>query len=116
MSFDESLAARCREILEREPGLTERKMFGGLSFLLNGKMICGVLGRKLVVRVESGAAYEEALKTRHVRPMDFTGRPMRGFIYVLPEGLARKASLRTWLRKAVAFGTALRPRRGSTRM
>lgn len=116
MSFDESLAARCREILEGEPGLNERKMFGGLSFLLNGKMICGVLGSKLVVRVESGTAYEEALKEQHARPMDFTGRPLRGFIYVLPEGLTRKASLRTWLWKAVAFGKALRPRRGSARM
>lgn len=115
MSFDESLAVRCRRILTREPGLNERKMFGGLSFLLKGNMICGVLGRKLVVRVDPGAAYDEALKKPHVRPMDFTGRQLRGFVYVLAEGLARDDSLRNWLRIAVTFGRALPPKQTTSR-
>ncbi len=107
MSYDESLASRCRKVLEKEKGLTQRNMFGGLSFLLNGKMICGILGRKLVVRLDSGPAYDEALRQPHVRAMDFTGRPMRGFVYVFPEGLAEAASLKKWLRKAVNFGRSL---------
>lgn len=90
-------------------------MFGGLSFLLNGMMICGVLGRKLVVRVDPGAASDEALKRPHVKPMDFTGRPLRGFVYVLPEGLARDVSLRNWLRAAMNFGRTLQSKQTAPR-
>lgn len=107
MSFDESLAARCRSLLERERSVSERRMFGGLSFLLNGKMICGVLGEKLVVRVGSGPASDDALARPHVTPMDFTGQPLKGFVYVLPAGLATKAALRRWVDIAVAFGKTL---------
>lgn len=74
MSYDEALASRCRTILEGEAGLSERKMFGGLSFLLHGNMVCGVQGGNLVVRLGSGEAYDKALRRPHVRPMDFTGR------------------------------------------
>ncbi len=107
MSFDEALAERCRKILKGEPALTERKMFGGLSFLVGGKMVCGVLGEKLVLRMDPGDAYTGALKKPHVKPMDFTGRPMRGFVYVLPEGLTRGTALRNWLRAALTYRRAL---------
>lgn len=117
MSFDESLAARCRSLLDDDRDVTEKRMFGGLSFLLGGKMICGVLGDKLVVRVGSGPACEQALARPHVKPMNFTGQPLRGFVYVLPEGLVRKASLRRWLQIAVAFGKTLprKPHRNASR-
>lgn len=96
MSFNESLAARCRSILGNESGITEKKMFGGLSFLLEGKMICGVLGERLVVRINPDL-HEQMLHQPHVSPMDFTGRPMRGFLYVAPEGLVETRSLKEWI-------------------
>lgn len=107
MSYDESLAARCRQVLGGQHGITEKRMFGGLSFLLDGHMICGVLGRQLVIRVGLGEAYERALREPHVKPMDFTGRPLRGFVYVLPDGLGTKAALSRWLGRAVKFGEGL---------
>src|SRR5258706_11928705 len=103
MSYDEALAARCRKFLASEPGLGEKKMFGGLSFLLDGKMACGILGEKLVVRIDGGDAFDRALRQPFVTPMDFTGRPMRGFLYVAPEGYAGAAALRPWLKAAIAY-------------
>lgn len=106
MSFDEALAARCRRLLARKQGVTERKMFGGLSFLLAGNMFCGVVGNRLVVRLGVSGEYERALRATHVKPMDFTGRPLRGFVYVDAPGLAGNG-LRTWVRQALAFGSTL---------
>ena len=102
MSFDDKLAARCRAALQEEPGITERRMFGGLSFLLHGNMICGVIERRLVVRLGAGEAYARALQLAHVEPMDFTGRPLRGFVYIRPEGLTG-AGLQHWVRQAAGF-------------
>jgi TfoX/Sxy family transcriptional regulator of competence genes len=102
MPYDEELAARVRQVLRRRTDITERKMFGGLAFLRHGKMCCGIVGQDLMVRV-----VEEdmplALRRAHVRPMDFTGRPLRGFVYVSPRGLATEGSLREWIRKGLAF-------------
>src|SRR5262245_28524745 len=81
MAYDEALAGRVRLALRGQPGIAERKMFGGVAFLRNGRMCCGVVGQDLVVRVIE-SDMEKALRERHVRPMDFTGRPMRGFVYV----------------------------------
>jgi TfoX/Sxy family transcriptional regulator of competence genes len=102
MPFDEKLAARIRRVLRRHTDITERKMFGGLAFMRNGKMCCGIVGQDLMVRVlEEDVA--SALRRAHVRPMDFTGRPLRGFVYVAPQGVATDDSLREWVRKGVAF-------------
>jgi TfoX/Sxy family transcriptional regulator of competence genes len=106
MAFNESLAARVREALGGHNGLTERKMFGGLAFLLNGNMCCGVVKDRLMLRLgEDGAA--EALNEPHTHVMDFTGRPMKSMVYVEPSGLSSEAALRKWVRRAVAHASLL---------
>jgi hypothetical protein len=104
MPYDEKLAARIRRVLGRRAGMTERKMFGGLAFMHGGRMCCGIIGQDLVVRVLE-KEMPRALRRAHVRPMDFTGRPLRGFVYVAPLGVARSDSLRMWVRKGVGFVT-----------
>ena len=96
MAYDEGLAIRIRSHFKGRTHLTERKMFGGLAFLCNGRMCCGIVGSDLMVRVPKDA-YQSALGEPHVRPMDFTGRPMKGFVYVARTALRRSASLRRWL-------------------
>jgi TfoX/Sxy family transcriptional regulator of competence genes len=77
MPYDEDLAARVRDSLRGTPGLTERTMFGGIAFMLNGHMFSGVINDDLVLRLGAEGA-DEALGKPHTRPMDFTGRPMNG--------------------------------------
>ena len=102
MPYDQDLAARIRRVLRRRANIIERQMFGGLAFMCKGKMCCGIVGRDLMVRIlEKDMA--SALKHPHVRPMDFTGRPLRGFVYVAPQGVATDDSLRRWVLKGVAF-------------
>ena len=81
MAYDEKLAQRIRPLLNRKRGVSERKMFGGIAFMLDGKMCCGVLNSDLVARLGADDC-AAALRTPHVRPMDFTGRPLKGFLYV----------------------------------
>ena len=88
-------------------------MFGGLSFLLNSKMCCGVLKDILVVRVNPEDS-DTLLKKPHVRPMDFTGRPLRGLVFVGPSGYETDEALKKWLLKAVRF-TASLPSKESTK-
>ena len=88
MAYDEKLADRVREVLQRRRGVSEKKMFGGLAFLVNGHMACGVQGDDLMVRVGPDA-YDAALKKAGTRPMDFTGRPLKGMVYVGPRGHRR---------------------------
>lgn len=102
MAYDEKLAERTRRILESHSDITERRMFGGLAFLCDGRMCCGVVGGDLVVRVVA-AEVERALGRPHVRPMDFTGRPMRGFVYVSPAGCRTAASLKAWVDHGLRF-------------
>src|SRR5262245_45066362 len=109
MPYDEDLATRIRRVLRDTANITERKMFGGLAFMCNGKMCCGIVGRDLMVRVLE-QDMSSALRHSHVRPMDFTGRPLRGFVYVAPPGVATDESLRQWVRKGVAF---VKQRKGS---
>lgn len=112
MAFNERLAERVRAALDGHAGISERKMFGGLAFLLDGKMCVGVLGDELVVR--SGAErYAESLKRPHARPMDFTGRSMTGMVYVATAGIARGAALQRWvgLEAARAATPSKRPRK-----
>ena len=109
MAYDERLAARVREVLSPEPGLTERKMFGGLAFMLDGHMSCGIVGDELMLRLGVDGA-EDALERDHVRPMDFTGRPMTGMVFVSADGL-RGDALRDWVEGAAAFVRTLPPKR-----
>lgn len=106
MSFDEDLADRVRLALGTLRGLTERRMFGGLAFLLRGNMCCGVLGRELIVRVPPDET-EEVLAEPHTRAFDFTGRPMRGFVVVRPAGCEEDDALAAWVVRAVEFAAGL---------
>jgi hypothetical protein len=116
MAYDEHLAKRIRRELGDRKDFAERKMFGGLAFLCEGRMCCGIVGNDLMVRVPI-SEFDEALRRRHVRPMDFTGRPLRGFVYVSPSGLTSAAALRAWLtrgeqaaRSAIPGGAGLTSR------
>jgi TfoX/Sxy family transcriptional regulator of competence genes len=109
MAYDEALAARIGTILASHDGLTERKMFGGIAFMLNGHMCCGVTKSDLMVRVGPDA-YEDSLAQPHARPMDFTGRPMKGMIYVGAAGYGDDANLRAWVDRGVAFASSLPPK------
>jgi TfoX/Sxy family transcriptional regulator of competence genes len=102
MSYDETLAARVRAVLGTRPDVVEKKMFGGLCFMVNGKMCCGLTSTDFMVRV-GPEAYEKALARKHARPMDFTGRPLVGMVYVAPDGLRTRAELTRWVALGVAF-------------
>jgi TfoX/Sxy family transcriptional regulator of competence genes len=104
MAFDEELAGRVRGLLAARCDVTERRMFGGLTFMVAGHMCCGVHGDELILRLGPEGA-EQVLNTPHVRAMDFTGRPMRGFVTIRPEGLAGK-QLRRWVEEAVSYAAA----------
>ncbi len=106
MAYDEGLAQRVREILEDQRGISEKKMFGGLAFLLRGNMCCGVVAGELMVRVGPDA-YEDALTQRHAREMDFTGRPLKGMVYVSNRGIEDDKDLDGWVTRGVAFAGSL---------
>lgn len=106
MPYNEKLAERIRRALARHRGITEKKMFGGVAFLLRGHMCCGAVKDNLVVRV-GPERYQEALVEPHARPMDFTGRPLRGFVFVAPGGHKTDKALAKWVTKAVDFASSL---------
>lgn len=106
MAYDEKLAARVRGALAGRRGVAEKKMFGGVAFMLRGHMCCGVTKDDLVIRV-GPRRYEEALAHPHARPMDFTGRPLRGFVFVSPSGYKNDKALAKWVTKAVDFASSL---------
>ena len=87
MAYDEGLAERIRGLIAGDPRMEERKMFGGLAFLCNGNMACGIVGDELMVRVGPDA-WADALTQPHAREMDFTGRSMKGMVYVGIDGFA----------------------------
>ncbi|MGV8964662.1 MAG: TfoX/Sxy family protein [Cellulomonas sp.] len=105
MVYDEKLADRVRAVLPADARVEERKMFGGLTFMLNGHMCCGIVKDALMLRLGPDGA-ELALDRPHVRPMDFTGRPMTGMVLVDPPGLDAPV-LQDWIDKAAAFARAL---------
>src|SRR5882672_3247988 len=102
MAFDESLAARIRDALARKKNVEEKKMFGGVGFLLNGNMLVGVWKDSLIVRLGPDQA-EEALLEPHVKEFDITGRPMKGWVLVEPKGVTDEDQLKGWIQRAVKF-------------
>jgi TfoX/Sxy family transcriptional regulator of competence genes len=108
MAYDEDLADRVRAAIPAGAEVTERKMFGGLAFLLNGHMFAGVVGHELMVRL-GYQAVQQALERDHVREMDFTGRPMKNMIFVQPAGL-RDPALRNWVTAAADHARSLPPK------
>jgi TfoX/Sxy family transcriptional regulator of competence genes len=109
MPYDEGLAQRIRELLEERDDVVEKKMFGGLAFLLDGNMAVGIVGDELMVRVGPDA-YEQALALAHAREMDFTGRAMKGLVYVACEGFESDGDLAGWVARGVAFASSLPPK------
>jgi TfoX/Sxy family transcriptional regulator of competence genes len=106
MAYDLGLADRIRMVLGRLGSFSERKMFGGLCFLVNGRMCCGIVKRDLMLRLTPEMA-ATALREPHTRPMDFTGKPMKSMIYVDPAGIDSDSSLERWVRSAEQVSRAL---------
>ena len=109
MPYDPATAERVRNTLGRTLGLSERKMFGGIAFLIDGHMACGVLDKTLVLLLgDQGVA--KTLGEDHTRPMDFTCKPMKSMLYVAPEGFQSDTALKSWIRRAVRFARSLPPK------
>ena len=106
MPYDEKTAQRVRAVFQTEPGYSERKMFGGICFMVGGNMAVGVTGNDLMVR-PGPDNFEAALALPHARLMDFTGRPMKGFVYVESLGIATDAALAEWVERGAAFARSL---------
>lgn len=102
MTFDESLASRIRDALARKKNIEERKMFGCICFLLNGNALAGVWKNRLIARLGPDEG-EPALREPHVRAFDITGRPMRNWVAVEPEGVEDDEHLKDWLERAIKF-------------
>jgi TfoX/Sxy family transcriptional regulator of competence genes len=106
VAYNEALAHRIRVIVGEDPGLTERKMFGGIAFMLNGNMFCGITRDDLMVRVGPDR-FEAALTSPGARLMDFTGRPSKGMVFVGPEGYATDEQLRGWVEQTLDYAGSL---------
>ncbi len=106
MPYNEELVERVRGVLVKNRNVAERKMFGGLTFMVRGNMACGVENDRLMVRV-GPAAYDDALGQPHAQMMDFTGRPMKGFVFVEPAGLKTDKDLEAWVQRGVDFAMSL---------
>jgi hypothetical protein len=109
MAYDEGLAERLRPCYKDIFDIDERRMFGGLAILVNGHMSCGIVGETLMVRV-GPEQYIEALNLEHTREMDFTGKPLRGFIYVAPPGFEEDIDLQNWVNLSLDFVYSLPPK------
>jgi TfoX/Sxy family transcriptional regulator of competence genes len=110
MAYDENLAQRIRENLPGTPNLTEMKMFGGIGFMINGNMACGVIQNDLIVRLGPGAS-DQALAAPHTKPFAMTGRaPMSGWVQVEPEGLTAQEELQAWITQGLEYARSLPPK------
>ena len=106
MAYNEALADRIRELLAARADVWERKMFGGVAFMLAGNMVCGVLGEELIVRLDRDES-EKALSEDGIRPFDFTGKPMKGIVYVSPELTSDDAGLSKWVETGADYASSL---------
>jgi len=114
VAYDDHLADRIRAALATTPDVSERKMFGGLAFMVAGHMACGIVGDDLMLRLgEDGA--DAALDEPHTRPMDFTGKPMKSMVYVAPGGTQTDAALVAWVKQATAHARTLPPKQDKSR-
>jgi TfoX/Sxy family transcriptional regulator of competence genes len=106
VAYDEQLAQRVREVLAPHPEVAERKMFGGLAFMLRGNMCCGIVDDELMVRV-GPEGHADAIDQPHAREMDFTGKPSKGMVYVARAGVTTKKALASWVDKGVEYALTL---------
>jgi TfoX/Sxy family transcriptional regulator of competence genes len=113
MAYDETAANRVRQALGKRGDFDEKRMFGGLAFMVRGHMCCGLVGDDLMVRV-GPQGYPKALAAPHARPMDFTGRPSRNMVYVAPAGFKTAKALDAWVGRALSFVVSLPAREPGT--
>src|SRR6185437_7784934 len=104
MAFNEKLSDRIREALIEQPNIEEKYMFGGVFYMVNGKMCIGVVGDELMCRINPDKE-EEALERTGCRPMDFTGKPMKGYVYVAEEGMKSKKDFDYWVNLCLQFNS-----------
>ena len=109
MAYDEWLAHRIRECLDDKSGVTEKRMFGGLVFMVYGNMCCGVGADDLMLRVGPDQ-YDDLLAKEYARPMDFTGKPLKGMLYISPAGIEDDDDLARWLGRALSCVMSLPPK------
>jgi len=109
MAYDEGVAERLREAYTDTRDVAEKRMFGGIAFMVGGHMSCGVVNDTLMVRVGPDL-YEDALARPHAREMDFTGKSLKGFVYVDPAGFESDAALASWVNLSVGFVSSLPPK------
>ncbi|MBI1227915.1 MAG: hypothetical protein GC192_21975 [Bacteroidetes bacterium] len=102
MAYSEELAKRIRPALAHRTDVEEKKMFGGLAFMVNGKMAVGIIKDQLMIRVVPNK-YETLLEMPHTKPMDFTGRIMKGFVQIEESGLETEAQLQQWVETGIEF-------------
>lgn len=109
MAYDPGLAQRVREILEEQTLFNEKKMFGGICYLVNGNMACGILNDDLIVRV-GPKKYEDFLKLPDARKFDITGKPMKGWVMVSFKGYESDKDLIKWVKRGLTFAASLTPK------
>ena len=109
MPYDEDLELRIREVLSGLPDLSDKRMFGGIGFLVKGNMACGIYKDALIVRV-GPAGYEEALTRPYTRPFDITGKSMKGWLMVEREGYKSDEALKVWVQQGIDFTITLTPK------
>lgn len=110
MAYDEKLAQRMDDYFKNRDDVEVKKMFGGLCYMVSNHMCCGIIGDTLMARV-GPAAYEESLTQRHVRKMDFTGKALKGMVYVAPQGIAGDSDLKKWIQVCEKFIRSLPPKK-----
>jgi TfoX/Sxy family transcriptional regulator of competence genes len=111
MAYDEGLAERIRGALDERLDVAEKRMFGGIAFMVRGHMCVGIVKDELMVRV-GPEAYDDLVRQPHARRMDFTGRPMKGFLFIAPEGLERDADLERWVEHGLRYAASLPAKAG----
>jgi TfoX/Sxy family transcriptional regulator of competence genes len=109
MAYDQNLAMRVRSVLRNQDGLVEKKMFGGIGYLVNGNMACGVHGNNLIVRV-GRERYQDALSQPGTRVFDLNGKPMAGWIYVEPKACETEEDLQQWIEYGIEYALSLQPK------
>jgi len=106
MAYDKDLSGRIQQIVGGIPGMRDKEMFGGIAFMLNGNVACGVIGENLMVRV-GPERHADALEQAHTRTFDYSGKPMKGWIYVMPEAIRAEADLEIWVERGIEFARGL---------
>ena len=114
MAYDEGLAQRLREQFQERVDVEEKKMLGGVGFMVSNHMCCGIVGETLMARV-GPANYEESLSHKHASEMDFTGKAMKGMVYISPEGIEDDLELVHWVHLCCSFVLSLPPKKAKRR-